>query len=62
MAKRKLHTLTVTVSAPAWLRKADLRREVRSLINNSTPYGTGNGARFNLEFIDHGDIKARKVS
>lgn len=59
--KRKLHTLTVVVSAPAWLRKADLRREVRTLISESTVWGTERRGFGPLVYIDHGDIKARRV-
>ena len=34
MAKRKKQiTLTVTVSGPHWMTKADAKREVRALIN-----------------------------
>lgn len=40
MPKRKTTTMLVTVSTPAWLTPADVRREVRALVGNACLYGT----------------------
>lgn len=61
MKTRRTHTITLTVSAPAWLSAAACRREVRSLINESTPWGTVQPGHY-FNSIDHGDIKVRKIA
>lgn len=63
MRTRRTHIITLTVSAPAWLSAAACRKEVRSLINDSAPWGTQRGhGLFDFTSIDHGDIKVRKIA
>lgn len=57
---KRLHTFTVTVSGPAWLRRADAKREVRTLINESTVWGTVRAGE-PFDSIDHGDIRVRAI-
>ena len=40
-AKTRTITLSVTVSAPAWLSNAEIRREIRSRINDQCAYLSG---------------------
>lgn len=58
--KRKLVTMTVTVSCPTWLTAAQARREVKSLINDQAFWGhydpTGDG-----NDISEYNFKARSV-
>lgn len=56
-SKRKTITMTVTVSVPAWLTTAQARKEVRTLINESTVWGHRKPGTFTE--IEHGDIKVR---
>lgn len=49
--KRKLVTMIVTVSVPAFLSAHGARREVRHLINEQCNYG-----------LDTGDVKVRSIS
>ena len=59
-ARRKTITMTVTVSVPSWLTAMQARKEVRTLINESTVWGHVKPDGF--DSIDHGDIKVRKVT
>ena len=55
---RKLVTMAITVSAPAWMNVAAVRREVRSLIDdqcNWLSYGPGD------QEVDGKTIQVRKI-
>jgi hypothetical protein len=58
-AKRKTIELTVTLSVPAWLTKAQAAREVRALINDQAFYGTRK--RGTWDEIDDSNFRARSV-
>ena len=61
MAKaKKQHTITVTVTAPAWLTRTQVKKEVRTLINESTPWGHVRLDGAGYEEVNHGDIKVRR--
>lgn len=57
--RRKAHTFSVTVSAPAWATKAQVRKEVRTLINDQANWGTYNPETY--ASIEEGDIKVRVI-
>ncbi|HEX5213283.1 MAG TPA: hypothetical protein VFW22_16280 [Pseudolabrys sp.] len=61
--RRKTVTLCVTVTAPGWLRKAALRREVRTLINDGTAWGTERPRDLGADYeaINLGDIRVRRM-
>jgi hypothetical protein len=59
--RRKTVTLCVTVTAPGWLRKAALRREVRTLINDGAPWGAVKPDSMGFESIDLGDIRVKRM-
>lgn len=48
--RRKVHCLTVMVSAPAAMAKREVRREIRSLVNHQANWSA-----------EPGDIKARSI-
>lgn len=65
MAKKREHTFTVTVSAPAWATRAQVKREVRTLINDQANWGAQRyDARTGhpIGSIGEGDIKVRKMA
>lgn len=61
--RRTTVTLSVTVTAPGWLRKTELRREVRTLLNEGTVWGTerreDRGGIY--EAVNIGDIRVKRV-
>lgn len=59
MKRKKVIRMVVEVSCPAWLSAADARREVRTLINDQTFYGTREAGTFNE--IDDYNFRARSV-
>lgn len=63
MKKRKTHTFTVTVSAPAAFTKAEIRREVRTNIQNHSAWLNGKAGR-DGDWIElpEGAIKVRSIS
>jgi hypothetical protein len=66
MAKRTTHTLTITVTAPPYLTKAEVKREVRTNINNHSAHGSGKyvgpPGREEWRNISQGDIKVRTMA
>lgn len=58
--KRKLVTMTVTVSCPTWLTAAQARREVKSLINDQAFWGHS-GPGHCYDEISEYNFKARRV-
>jgi hypothetical protein len=61
--KKKTFDLTVTVSVPAWMTKAEARREVRTLINHQCNYMTGKAGPgpFEFHYLGTDDVRARRV-
>ena len=59
MPRRKTVTMLVTVSVPAWLTPADIRREVRALVGDACLYGTRHPATGWP--VDGDDIVCRSV-
>lgn len=62
---RKTHTLTITVSAPGWLTRRQVIKEVRTNINDHSAWGTRDqrDVLYRLhEEIALGDIKVRSAS
>lgn len=57
--KRKLVTMTVTVSCPTWLTAAQARKEVKTLINDQAFWGHINPGTYD-EIMEH-NFKARSV-
>ncbi len=51
MPRKKVHHVLVRVSAPSDLSAAEVRREVRTLINEQANWAA-----------DHGDVRAQKVA
>lgn len=58
--RKKQITLTVTLSVPSWLTKAQARKEVRSLINEQAFYGSRKPGTW--DEIDQFNFRARKIS
>lgn len=58
-AKKKLVTMVVTVSVPAWLGAAAARKEVRTLIGQQCFHGHRNGQTW--EEIDESNLKVKSV-
>lgn len=51
--------MLVTVSAPAWLTAAQVRREVRTLIGEASMWGAQDAETG--EIVEEGDIKVRRI-
>lgn len=61
MKKRKLVTMTVTVSCPKWLTAAQARKEVKTLIKYQEFWGHTNSVGYNYDEISGHNFKARRV-
>lgn len=57
--KRKLVTMTVTVSCPTWLTAAQARKEVKTLINDQAFWGHWNYGTY--DEICESNFRARSV-
>ncbi|MBK9005266.1 MAG: hypothetical protein IPM67_15055 [Sphingomonadales bacterium] len=63
MAKRKTHSFTITVSAPSAFTKAEIRRELRTNIDDHAAYLAGKTDRMgNWIELEERAIKVRKIS
>jgi hypothetical protein len=60
MAKaKKTHTFTVTVSAPAWMTKAQVKKDLRILIGEGNVWGHKDPESW--EESEIGDIKPKRI-
>ena len=63
MKKRKTHSFTVTVTAPAIFTKSEIRREIRSNIQNHSAWLSGKYDHAQIwQDLAEGDIKVKSLS
>jgi uncharacterized protein YbjT (DUF2867 family) len=64
--KKKTHSFTITVTAPAFLTKAEVAREIRTLINDQCHYLSGKmvATKLDLDWMELGerDIRVKKLT
>lgn len=58
MAKKQI-TLTVVVSGPSWMTKAQAKQEIRALINEQSFYGARKPGT--LDEIDESNFRAKRI-
>jgi uncharacterized protein YbjT (DUF2867 family) len=64
--KKKTHSFTITVTAPAFLTKTEVAREIRTLINEQCHYLSGKmvTTELDLDWMELGerDIRVKKLT